>query len=450
MGNAMSQQERCKWDDVGLLLPLPEQSDYARLNCVARDDYNRLLWWLADPLYSAPGNERWVEQQWRRFAILLHSSGGSDERWNFDEAFGGDAIVALLQRYGWPTYTAWGGRRLDASHSRYLKTDFNTPPAPPYTSFEYSPGRMPGIPNLNVLRAPFESIPGDWNMSFEDSLGNIVTTKWSTEHFKPAKYVANLDEAQWAYLRRDAFTEVVLATSLNHRLLGNSRQRYSAVLVSSARPGAVDTVAQVAATAQSVPVMRGPLNSLTSVLSFEATSTHDSFRPVARLRFGSRAPAPLREMSESEVDVSLPILLDGDAIADRHQNPGDELLQAMLASIAPITTRKIGIYWESYGFNPQDTTKVVVSVRTKLEVGAARRLGMALRVTADPNSAIEIAWLEPAGEHSVTTLIGPVPVQQRLITVDLSKLVPGAYDIGIQMSLSNGRTASSLRSIEVR
>src|SRR5438552_461639 len=54
---AMSPEQRCRWTDVTLLLPAAPAA-YRALDCVARDSVERRFWWLADPLYLTPGNER--------------------------------------------------------------------------------------------------------------------------------------------------------------------------------------------------------------------------------------------------------------------------------------------------------------------------------------------------------------------------------------------------------
>jgi hypothetical protein len=118
----------CAADDALLLLPRAVRESAVRESavresavreaaagegCERESAMTERLWWLADPLWSVAGNERYVAHQARRTLIALRSVLGRDERYVWEVAAGGLSMRETIVRYGWPNYTFWpGGRRL--------------------------------------------------------------------------------------------------------------------------------------------------------------------------------------------------------------------------------------------------------------------------------------------------------------------------------------------------
>ncbi|MDP2480259.1 MAG: hypothetical protein Q8W49_07145 [Candidatus Palauibacterales bacterium] len=98
---AASPTERCRSSDLGDLLEGEVRAHYERLPCPgpARRVFERRYWWLADPLYLEPGNERRVEDRVRRLTSELEADAASpyDVRW-------GEDLSELTIRYGWPAW----------------------------------------------------------------------------------------------------------------------------------------------------------------------------------------------------------------------------------------------------------------------------------------------------------------------------------------------------------
>jgi hypothetical protein len=153
---AMTMQQRCEWDDIVALLPRAERTRYSKETCANRDLINQRYWWLSDPLYSDPGNERQVIDDERKMAAILRSDVVRDERFDWQIRSGGDAMTELVLRYGWPSYTAWGGPGEDDSHSSYLEMNKSRTRAP-YTTFEYTHGRIHTAPSWEVMNSPFSA-----------------------------------------------------------------------------------------------------------------------------------------------------------------------------------------------------------------------------------------------------------------------------------------------------
>ena len=174
MHRVMTPAQQCAWDDVRELLLPAERNAYTSLLCAARVSATEKFWWLSDPLLRVPGNERRVEHLVRRVEIALHSALEQDERYNWTERFGGDALTTLLLRYGWPGYTGWGGDYIDDDHTDYLETR-SSPRTSPYTTFEYSIDRVHTLPPWSTVASPFSAPETSWSMSPDDLLGHPYT-----------------------------------------------------------------------------------------------------------------------------------------------------------------------------------------------------------------------------------------------------------------------------------
>jgi hypothetical protein len=62
----------CRLTDVAILLNGPDEGRYEEEPCETRDSLNTRFWWVSDPFFSIPGNDRWTEHIRRRFELVLH------------------------------------------------------------------------------------------------------------------------------------------------------------------------------------------------------------------------------------------------------------------------------------------------------------------------------------------------------------------------------------------
>ncbi len=104
----LREEDRCTWTDASALLDSAARDAYIAMPCPQRLAFDRRLWWLADPLWSVPGNDRRAEQATRQLTVIVHAATQRDERYNWTAPFGGDALEQAIKRYGWPTYAAYG------------------------------------------------------------------------------------------------------------------------------------------------------------------------------------------------------------------------------------------------------------------------------------------------------------------------------------------------------
>ena len=57
---------------------------------------------------------------------------------------------------------------------------------------------------------------------------------------------------------------------------------------------------------------------------------------------------------------------------------------------------------------------------------------MKLRIAHDINGSVAVRWSEPQAGHDSWTIPSKVPIQARVVTLDLSQLEPGHYSVQVQ------------------
>ncbi|MEO7996380.1 MAG: hypothetical protein ABI852_02985 [Gemmatimonadaceae bacterium] len=437
---------RCSWEDISNLFAPTERKNYEALSCDARIASNIRLWWLADPLYRTRANERRVEHDMRRVEIALRKDVLQDERYTWVAKEGGDVLAQMIERYGWPVYTAWAGFDEDTNHTGYLD-GFSSPPMAPYTTFEYSLDRVHTIPPWQFVAAPFTVTASSWKLREENAKGEPVTTWWPDEHFRPARPLVQLAEGQTAMFRRQSQAIVAVAAQLNHaEVAAEPSAKFAAMLLTSTAPDKVDSLAEAVGAPNTTVALRGLVDAKARIMSFEIQGIQNS-AVDARTRFAVTPPPPLDSMKLGDVAISDPALLRVDA--DAMLPPAsEELLDRMLGTVHLTSKlRRVGVYWETYGVSAGDTVKVSVRVIEDAQISAVRRLGMNLNVADNPNRAIMQQWTEPDAQRGTRTLDGPIPVQVRTIVLNLSQLQPGPYVLEVGIERKDGTTATGRRQI---
>jgi len=448
MRASMTPVVRCEWLDVRNVILPADTSAFTKAGCVNRERTVGTLWWLSDPLYRVRGNDRLAAHETRRIEIALHRALDSDERYPMDMERGGDALLRLVERYGWPTYTAWGGLLTDRGHSGYL-LGFKSSPVPPYTTFEYSLERARLLPASTAAREPFKMAPTDWNLAGELSDGALDPDWWPYEHMSMPRRLVQLPEGQTALFRRQS--QILLATShqLQHPVLRDST-RLDVMLLTSAAPNHVDSLDQRVARGGETVVLQSPITPGPRIVAVEAMGIGTT-RVDARMRYGIMPPPPLNAMGPREIAISDPAMIDVQNDTVNMDLPDESLLDHLLGTtILGARQRRIGLYWETYGVSATDTVSVTVSMASDQDISSLRRLGMALNLASDPTRSLQVRWTEPTSIRNTRTLTGPVPVQLRSLVLNLSQLAPGPYMLTVSIEKPGSGIASSRRRVLVR
>jgi hypothetical protein len=480
---AMSVAEHCAWTDYGHLLPPPDRREYEALACTARDSLNHQLWWLADPLFTAPGNPRLVEQHLREVQLRLRASLDFDERYDWRAAAAGLARREMQRRYGWPTYAFWIG----FGHDHNTATVFAHPPsdwrpsrargpvADLYSTSEYRRDRQPFVPSWRAVQAPFSAEPDDWELTdprprsevlaagafrglgvsytrfynVGDSLRVFEGGWWPVEHARAHPYVAQLPAGQFGLFRRDSGAMLAFSTSLD---AGSLRRPAGSVLaataVASSHPERFDTIGTWRGLAGRVLAGRAALSESPAVVSVEIDAV-DSLS-AGRVRLGVQPRPALHTMEPGTYDVSAPVFLtvpddDGATPLD-----WDRLLDRMLPAHAIERGARLGVYWESYGLSLHDTVDVAVWVQRFTPQSALTRLGIALNLIGDLNAPLEVRWREPAivaARHPVA--IDQVPVIARYAVIDVTGLAAGDYWLTVAIGPPDRPSVQSRRGFTI-
>jgi hypothetical protein len=359
----------------------------------------------------------------------------------------------MISRYGWPSIAFWVHEAMDGAHSMYLN-DRATPLNSNYTTFEYSPGRIAPVPRWRAVEHPLLARHDDWTLS--DPLADDSTLArnarwWPTEHFKPARPLAQLGSGQVAMLRRE--NNVLMNTAVELASMHRESDHPTiedAVLVLSPSPDAFRTYPLRRLGTGRYYVTQAAIDAAPAVASIEFDAVSALGPPGGRARFGVAPPATLASLRPGEIAISDPVVL--------RAPPGDGVLphetDAALARMATSTTvgrdGRLGVYWETYGVKPTDTVAVAVWIERYTPQGIARRLGIALNITQDLNTPVVVSWREPQPSHRVHVIPARVPIVGRSVVLDVSALAPGDYWLDVAVSLPGREAVRGRRSITVQ
>ncbi len=457
--NQIPAAQRCGWEDVLALVDSAKRTAYADTPCDKRDTFNRTLWWLSDPLWSEPGNERRVEHYARRVSLLLQSTLPKGERFNWSPDKGGDAARQLIVRYGWPSHMFFMGRRtMDSSDA----VDH------PLITTEYTPGRIHTVPSWEAITKPLLATDEQWSINppasmrfpalVYDDTGAIVQSMefrkaqtraigwWPVEHMERSRALMVLSDFQFVMLRREEHIDVAIAADRGDSAI--ARGHYSATLMRSPSPDVLVQLGLQNIEAGPRALVRGVMSAEPTLLSFELQS-REATGADARTRFGVTPPSTIAMMKPSEFAVSDPVLIEPppsgrDLVADP-----DTALERMLGYTHLKDTKQVGVYWESYGFSNDDTVEVTLRLSRLDRPGAARRVAVALRLAGDSRAATAISWIEPRPRQLTRTTSASRTIQHRAVTLDLRDVSPGTYSLEVSIGMRGQAVVSGQRAFTI-
>jgi len=202
--DAMPSPLRCHWMNLGPLLDDDIRGTYRRMTCAQRETADARIWWVSDPLYMTPGNERRTEH----YSRVLHTMLQQNSVNTYGSSWGGD-LAELILRFGW-------AEKWTQEPSRSMYPDAK----PSIVGHE----REPGYHFFLTQRPP-------------DSLAQIVDSIFDIFQFPPREQYSptytngfvRLD-AQVARFRRGDSTKVVAAFDVtNDTIFG--KHKFAAAVV---------------------------------------------------------------------------------------------------------------------------------------------------------------------------------------------------------------------------
>lgn len=383
----------CEWTHIAHLLTGTRLDEYlGRTPCSASAaELEAHFWWLADPLWSVPGNPRRSEHIVRNVQMAL------DEDLGF---YAGPNAQASWLAQGLPN--SW----------RHVERMRRTTPNTFYQFYVY--GGYSFAPDAARFFDPIASTADDWALEWDEGEERMHTPEeWH-----------NLEHHQTAVLRR------------GDRLLALSAARlpvivssFDSVRAALAMGRPADLLVEVA------PAVVGPggvIRASTELEDGEWVASveirGDGWR--GRARYGTPAPA-----LQGGFGISDPVLVD-----ERSESGELPLADAILPSTSLSGGGRVGVYFEVYGVERDEPLEISVSAE-RTDRSLLSRITGALRLTS--NVTLEVNWLESA-ETSIPDLMS------RYLGVDLSGLDAGKYQIAITVESGGGATATSSRVVTLR
>lgn len=406
----MPEEERREWTDLSRLLAPGQEGAYRRLRGAARDSLERRFWWLADPLWSVPGNDRRTEHLSRWVTDRLQDRAATTEGWVW-----GDDLREILLRYGSPT--GW---------ERVRSWGYASAGTRPSVIAHYAPRSREFLPPLGAAREPATLRAGDYRL--EDEKPRTSYAPAYAKDFRAAEH-------QVAVFRRGERGVVVAAWDLDADSVPAATP-VEAALVLARGPSSEPEIAR-AALAGATGTLRAEAAPGPLFVSLEVRARADGADRIGWARMAVEVPPP----PASGIALSDVLLLRP---AEALPETLEEAVAVARGSARVKAGERIGLFWEVYrtprgaGETP-DTLSVSVSVAREGEPGLARRLGQALGV-AGRDRAVRVTWKQEADG---------LPVLPRALAVAIPDLRPGEYTLRVSVRQGEGEEVAAERRVRV-
>ncbi len=428
----MPEMDRCAWNDVSVLMELAQRRRYTSTPCAERAEVDARFWWLSDPLWLEPGNDRRAEQYARKILITLLAPLGEDERQRWRPEKGGEAVAESLLRYGWPTQMWWNGYLTDQGHDNWLLRSAFADTAQPYVVREYSRDRLHTVPSAAALQAPLQAKATDWTL---DGLREDENW-WPREHYgRELGAIVQLPTGQGGMLRRRASTRFVWAADLDAAMLRRRNgESVRTTLFASRSASDLRNIGEFIARVGRPVVVDAAVEQGPVLIGIELPG--DQEHAAARTRFSADIAAPLSALAGAQA-VSQPLLIEPPADA-----MGALTAEAAVARMYGSTTfdrvRRIGVYWEAYGFSASDTMEIALALSREDKPGIFERVSGGFGL-----------WGEEGG-RTIVRMEGNVPVQMRSVALDLRRQRAGRYRLEVSMRTPGGTAVMNERTLVLR
>ena len=392
---------RCHWMNLTPLLDDDIRNPYRKMSCAQREAADARIWWVSDPLYMMPGNERRTEH----YSRVLHTMLQQNSVNTYGSSWGGD-LAELILRFGWAE--KW---TQEPSRSMYVDSK------PSITGHE----REPGYHFFLTLLPP-------------DSLRQIVDSVFDIFQFPPREQYSptytrgfvRLD-AQVARFRRGDSTKIVAAFDVAGDTIFGKR-KFAAAVVATGDEATSPSMAVVdESPARNVLTVSTPWRE--QLIGVELMAKDSA--AAARWRSGF-AEIPL---DSGKISVSDLLLVDG---APSLPASLEEAIPRAHGGTKFRRNVQVGLFWELYGSTPADSALPVTLTITPVGESLLRRAFRVLRI-APKAAPLNIRWQE----NGTAGVMSP-----RSVVLDLSAVPAGKYSVRLEVGAAGG--SSTARIIEVK
>lgn len=398
---------RCEWTDLAILFPKEERNAYKKLSCEKRFDVNKRIWFLADPLYSVPGNERQTAHYSRHVANTIQRSGEptNDMRWGKD-------MEEVWLRYGPPNYyTRSWTRSMEGSGRTITGQDAAR-------NYHYLPVVIPFSDSQINLAAHWD-----------------LTDREAQEGFALPS-AARIQEVslQTAVFKRNDKAIIIAGAG---RILPNSQVELQSFTPDGPLPytsGSTDNNSNSAPGSFLVIFSQW----IPQMISVEAHSSKD--QKAVRYRSWWTPPVATGGVQLSDIMMYVPV----DSLA-QVSDPTREIYGEHLRFLSVPIVRgdgALGLYWEIYGLDTVSTNALPVSLTVSRvgDSGIQRFFGILGLMRR--HTPLTMKWNE-------TTAALQEGILKRSLIINLENIPPGRYKLRLNVRTSAG-TAVSSREIEIR
>lgn len=374
----MPEEERCEWADVSLLVSGTVRKAYGGSSCRERLEREERFWWLVDPAWVVPGNDRRLEHYNRMAWAALH-----------DDALTGEAGEGRVN----------DGSGHSRGHHRtvvrygmdFVRDDARWTPGSSHQAFRV-------VPRDDALLTPFHASMADWP----------VEPDGTAEHYVPTWGAFTPLDAQVAFFERGDSLVAAAAAAVPEERPFREAADPEAVLFLHAGPPSEPVTARATAR-EGRWVFRGAAPRRRYVVGVEALATGG----FARVRLGHGLPhEPPQPLRLSDVLLYTP----------DEGPPPDSLEEAVPLMKGGHRWRRgetIGVYLEVHA--PTDPRSVPVSIELERKRGWLARLGGLLGLGG--GEPVEMTWSQPGTE-------GRFPVA---FTLDLRDVSEGEHTLRVSV-----------------
>jgi hypothetical protein len=432
----MPDADLCEWNDVRPLISRGAWLHYEGSSCLERLERMELFWWLSDPAWSEPGNDRKVEHYNRMAWATLHDAAlmnpARTVHLNFSEAHSQTHHIEVI-RHGmdiyrwdarWGKLCDWPGRfscvpcRDDPDRRRRAR-DSGTVCCErvewpwPYCSYTPDAQTYRVVPEERALLDPFHASSEDWPLE----------QNGSPENYVPQAGALVPMDAQVAFFERGDSLVATAASEVPDDPAFRVAAPNSAVLLLGTGP----TAPLITADAPALDgrwVFQVTVPRRRYVVGIEAVGREG----VARARFGHGLPhdpaAPLR-LSD--------ILLYSPPNGSQPTDSLEAVVPLMKGGQRWSQGEVMGVFLEVYG--PPEAASFPVTVELEGEAGWVARLGEALGLGG--GRPVTLRWAEAGigGRFALSFTVNLREAAEGNYTLRVSVAAPGISPATVERSL---------------
>jgi hypothetical protein len=454
----MTQEERCAWLDPSVVIQDRElRRTLEEYSCAELEQFAMRFWWLSDPFFSRPGNERRSAHFSRITAVIIDAAtqdrvratpamvraGRVEQLRNIVPVsldkpllvacgnFGRDDMIDVRRTFlellmnGYAELVSRAGVPLRCGPTADIGADcmIGLPCPPPPQFAQYPLSRQSFVPLAPAPTDHLNALPGDWRL--RDRMAYEFMHGWT-------RSIVDLTHQDAHFRRGDSSRLVVVAELPPADAEGFVRPATNRMRAELWLQSDYDE-----------PHVRMTVNGNTRVLFdrmvapqrvLASVESEHAGGPFGRVRFGTGP----QSMPAQRVTISDILLLDAGAPL-----PGG-LNDAARVARPNITIREgqnavLGVFWEMYGLLAGETPRIsILAVRQSGR--EALRLGRNLTRTAGPNIAV-VEWTEAAVAGSAS--------EARSLNLSLATLQRGTYTLSIAVSVPGQELVESVRTIHI-